>query len=128
MDGITELAKMLRERDNMPYSGAMVGIVMSPPPTIKVALGDKIILDREQLVISAHVLQNYSRQAEVTSTSGDLSFHLKNNPPSNDYTLTNLSTQTTINYTDTLKTGDEVILIPSRDEQTFFLIDKAVRL
>jgi hypothetical protein len=81
---INELAKLFKERDNKPYMGPVTGIVLSPPPSINVQIGDKIILDNDHLVLASLVMEN-------------------------------------------LINGDEVILVPSRDEQTYYLIDKAVR-
>lgn len=128
MDPITELALFFKERENVIYQGPQTGFVISPPPEIKISLGDKIILEKEHLVIAARVLAGYHCEAEYQSDMGDLSFHLKGSPPANDYTITNLNVPGTITYTDMLKKGDEVILIPSTDNQTFFLVDKAVRL
>jgi hypothetical protein len=144
MDAISELAMLFKERENVIYMGPQVGTVISPPPNIKVSLGEKIILDKEDLIISAHVLAGYQRAMEITnikntglsSGSGDMDFHLTGNPPSKNYTITGLSipqssamkSEGTLKYTDTLKVGDQVILIPSNDNQKYYLIDKAVRL
>ncbi|QZY55093.1 DUF2577 domain-containing protein [Crassaminicella profunda] len=138
MDGISELAKLFKERDNQPYLGPQTGIVLSPPPNIQVVLGDKIILTKEHLIIAAHVLKDYQREIEVTGniqTKGEGgSITLKKGSSSTTYEVDGgrVGAQTTstgtMKYTDTLKKGDVVILIPSTDEQTYFLIDKAVRL
>ncbi|MCT4605855.1 MAG: DUF2577 domain-containing protein [Marinisporobacter sp.] len=138
MDGISELAKLFKERDNQPYLGPQTGMVLSPPPNIQVSLGDKIILTKEHLVIAAHVLKDYQREIEVKGniqTNGEGgSITLQTSPPPTTYKVVSgsVGAQTTITgtmkYTDTLKKGDIVILVPSTDEQTYFLIDKAVRL
>ncbi|WP_165916261.1 DUF2577 domain-containing protein [Marinisporobacter balticus] len=138
MDGISELAKMFRERDNKNYLGPQTGIVISPPPNIQVTLGKKIVLTKEHLIIADHVLKDYQRELEIKGnmqTSGEGgSITLKTSSTPTIYTVVtgNVSANTTIigsmKYTDTLKTGDEVILVPATDEQTYFLIDKAVRL
>ncbi|SNT18627.1 Protein of unknown function [Anaerovirgula multivorans] len=144
MDGISELAMLFKERENAIYMGPQVGKVISPPPNIKVGLGDKIILDKEDLIISAHVLDGYQREIEVTgirntglnASGGNMDFHLTGSPPSKNYTITGFSipqsilnkSDGTLKYMDTLNAGDEVILIPSNDHQKYYLVDKAVRL
>lgn len=93
MDGISELARLFKERDNKPYMGPIVGNVVSPLPDIKIQIDNNIILNISNLVISNHTYMHYK------------------------------------NIDDTwLVIGDKVILIPSTDEQTYFLIDKAVIL
>ncbi|MTI57491.1 MAG: DUF2577 domain-containing protein [Geosporobacter ferrireducens] len=144
MDAISELAMLFKERENILYMGPQLGTVISPPPNIKVGLGDKIILDKEDLILAAHVLDGYQREIEATgitntgvsSSSGNMSFHLTGNPPPQNYTITGFSlpagttskSEGTLKYTDTLKEGDKVILIPSNDNQKYYLVDKAVRL
>lgn len=128
MDEIVEIAKLFKERDNVIYPGPHLGVVVKPPPEIQVALGDHIMLYKEHLVIAAHVVSGYKRQVSHSSTTGDLSFHLKNNPPAQEYTVTNFHVPGVMEYTDTLKEGDEVIIIPSYDKQTYYLVDKAVKL
>lgn len=115
MSAINELALLLKERDNTPYMGPITGIVVSPPPSIKVSVGDKIILDNSHLIIAAHVLAEYERKATINGVS---------TVASSD--ITKLAGE--LQFNDTLAAGDEVILMPSADIQTYFLIDKAVRL
>jgi hypothetical protein len=102
---IHELAKLFKERDNKSYMGPVTGKVLSPPPAMKVQLGDKIILDNDHLVVAAHVIAGYKRNSN----------------------LVELNESTHIEFLDTVVKGDEVILIPSADEQTYYLIDKVVR-
>lgn len=129
MNGLVELAKMLKERENKPYIGPQIGIVVSPPPDIKIQLGE-IMLTKKHLIIAAHVLAEYERIFDLTAetvvantngvTVGDHGIHT--------YELTDLQATGTIKWTNTLQEGDEVILIPSTDGQKYYLIDKAVRL
>jgi len=65
LDGFSELAKMLKERDNKLYSGPQVGKVVTSPPNIKVSLGDSIFLEKEDLVIGSSVLVNLVDGDEV---------------------------------------------------------------
>lgn len=132
MDGISEFAHMLKARDNRPHLGPQIGIVVSPPPGLKVRLGDKILLDASRLVVAAHVLEGYTRQAEITGLRGVVTL-VKPPPPddpeeSETWGVNGTELAGAMEFTDGLKTGDEVILIPATDEQTYFLVDRAVRL
>ncbi|ABR48582.1 hypothetical protein Amet_2428 [Alkaliphilus metalliredigens QYMF] len=129
MNGIKELAEMFKERENKAYMGPQIGKVITPPPNIKVSLGDKIILEKNRLIIAAHVLSGYTRQFQGQS-NGTITTKTPPSPVSySEYTvLEDLNHAGEIVYTDTLKTGDEVILLPSTDEQKYIIIDKAVRL
>lgn len=84
MDGITELAKMFKDRNNPNILGVQIGVVVSPLPNLIIRLGEQILLDNEELILA--------------------------------YSL------------GTLIKDDEVILLPTTDNQTFFVLDKAVRL
>lgn len=145
MDGIAKLASLLKDRDNQPYLGPQVGVVVEPPPNLRISLGDKIILDKDNLIIAAHVLADYQRELEITGgidiTGVTGKTTLIQPPPPEEPAVvsetwgmqsTSLEGQEKITgkmkYTDTLKPGDEVILIPSTDEQRYFVVDKAVRL
>lgn len=110
MDGVSELAKMFKEREPIRYRGPIVGTVLSPPPEIKIQIDKNIILDKGHLVIGASILKDYEREYK---TSSDKS---------------NWSDIRYVKLIDTLEERDKVILVPSTDEQTYFLIDKAVRL
>jgi hypothetical protein len=143
MDGVSELAKMFKEREPIRYRGPIVGTVLSPPPEIKIQIDKNIILDKGHLVICGSILDGYERTYEV---QGNVKFNDSNCGNTNSvndggyqasghsHTIesVNINTQYTadgqIKTTDTLKEGDKVILIPSQDEQTYFLIDWAVRL
>ena len=142
--GINQLAQLFKERENKIYLGPQIGKVLTPPPGIKISLGDKIILDKERLIIASHVLNEYEREVEINGDieiSGGIGLTTLVQPPPPEtpttsqtwgMTSTSLNGQETITgkmkYTDTLKPGDEVILIPSNDNQIYFLIDKVVRL
>ena len=144
MDGIAKLASLLKDRDNQPYLGPQVGVVVEPPPNLRVSLGDKIILESADLIVAAHVLDGYQREElikgeiEITGATGQATYVQPPPPDSPEISESwgfigkTLEGQETITckmtYTDTLKAGDEVILIPSTDEQRYFLVDKAVRL
>lgn len=127
MDGVVKLAQMLKERENVPYKGPQIGTVASVEP-IKVALGNAIILDSSHLVIAAHVLSNYQRAIEIPSTSELSGSTTVAGEDSHSHSYDSLGLTGTITLTDGLAIGDQVILIPSTDEQKYFLIDKVVNI
>ncbi|QNB48215.1 DUF2577 domain-containing protein [Thermanaerosceptrum fracticalcis] len=59
MDGITEFAKLLKERENKLYSGPAIGVVQSVSP-LKVILGDRIVLTGTRLIAAAQVFAAYA--------------------------------------------------------------------
>lgn len=91
MDGLSELAKMFKSRENKNYMGPIIGEIISPLPNIKIKLRNEIFLEKHNCVIANHIY-----------------IHYKN--IDNTYLLN----------------GDKVILIPSGDEQLYFLVDKVV--
>lgn len=147
MGGINELARMMKERENKPYPGPQLGIVEAAPPDIKVRLGDVILLDKEDLLVAAHLLSFETVGYQEDDKSGILQSDM---PGTNSDSGNNVGTVTFYDGTVsgesktimdisitrgaqltgyfTLQPGDEVILIPTGDGQTFFLMDKAVRL
>lgn len=110
-----ELARLFKERDNNNPLGPVVGIVVSPPPAIQVSLGDKILLDSSDLIIASKVLEGYERKVSIDGVSTTDPLPIS-------------KIEGNLIYKDTLKPGDSVILVPSADEQTYFLIDRAVSL
>lgn len=109
--------------------GPGIGIVLSPPPDIRVKWND-IELTKEQLYISERCLVGYRREIRghiVSATQnragggGDASFASHNHDISNDYTAD-------IIYTDTLKAGDRVSIFPIDGGQLYILGQKVVKL
>lgn len=140
MDGISELAMLFKERDNKYYLGPQIGKVISPLPEIKIALGDKIILVKEHLIISSHILKDYEREFSIEGqiqlsqeNAGETDNASVGDHGSHGHKLASLNLDTQyqstgkIKWTDSLKEGDEVILIPTTNEQQYYVIDKVVR-
>lgn len=100
---LVELAKMFHERNNKSNGGFVIGKVVSPHPDLKINDGDEILLNRENLIVAGHLLP-HSRSFVTSGTSG------------------------TINFTDGLKRGESVIMIPSTDDQKYIVLDRAVTL
>ncbi|MGE1061798.1 DUF2577 domain-containing protein [Megasphaera paucivorans] len=111
--------------------GIMVGIITAPPPDIKVMVNN-IELTKDDIYISEYLLIGYERTAKghlVSATqdrsggSGDAAYESHNHDINNEYT-------DTIVYTDTLKVGDRVSVIPvyGQDAQLYIIEDKVVKL
>lgn len=107
MNGIVELAKLFKDRENESYDGYVIGEVMADFPNVKIKIDDNIHLDASHLVFAAHLLSGYTREYEIVGTN---------------------MTNGTIKWTDTIKKGDRVILVPSQNGQSYIVIDKAVTL
>lgn len=133
MDAIDKLARRIadlhKENRNPPSTAPKVGEVISVQP-LRIKYGESIILESRHLIVADHVMNGYQRQLELTGASsdgGNISFHLTGSPPPQDYTITNLSLPNltaTLTYTDRLKAGDKVIMIPETDLKTWFVIDR----
>ena len=146
MDGISELAKLFKDRDNKEYLGPQIGTVVSPLPDIKVRMGDKILLTRRHLLIAAHLVSIESAgyqqdedslvlqgdmpgsDADAGNSIGTIKFH-DGTPGGDTRTVMdiNITRGAFLKAFFELKPGDEVILVPTPDAQRYFLIDKVVR-
>jgi hypothetical protein len=129
------LAKKLKERDNKPQIGNVVGLVISSLPDIKISILDgNVVLNKEQLYCCEHVLAGYTRQVKTTDfhTDGATSSHkLTSGGSVEDYTYTSINipeSTSTVEYTDSLVVGDMVLLTHTADEQTWFIVDKVKKL
>lgn len=111
----------------------MVGIILQPPPDIQVQL-NTIILTARDCYISEYWLIGHTRTAKghlVSATqpraggSGDAQYASHNHDIDNDYT-------DSIIYTDTLKPGDLVSVIPiyspNKEGQLYWIGEKVVKL
>lgn len=108
---------------------ACIGIVVVPPPEIQVR-ANNIILTKEDIYIAEYLLIGYERTAKghIKSATqnraggnGDAMYESHNHDIDNNYT-------DNIIYTDTLKKGDMVSLIPIEGDQLYILENKVVRL
>lgn len=103
--------------------GAQVGIVVSPPPSLVVKMNN-IEITAKDVYCSRYLLPGYTRHMVGQTNnrgggSGDAAYESHNHPIDNDET-----------WTDTLKPGTLVILIPiyGQDEQLYWLADSGVKL
>lgn len=108
-----------------------IGVVIKPPPNFEIK-ANNIILTKENAYISKRLLPDYYREAKghIKSATqnkagggGDASFASHNHGIDNDYTMTFI-------YTDTLKIGDWVSIIPCEglEGQTYLINEEVIRL
>ncbi|WDV47128.1 DUF2577 domain-containing protein [Clostridiaceae bacterium M8S5] len=120
MEGISEFAKLFKERDNKPYLGPQLGTVQSKFPDIKISLGDNVLLTKKNLYFSSHITKHFEREFEIEAKE----VKFEQEMPS----ITKYQSKGKIKYKDVLKKGDKVILIPTTDEQKYYVIDKVVKV
>lgn len=137
-----ELANLFKNLKNPSYLGAVVGEVIETFPNLRIAIDDKIIIEKEQIFVSQHLMKDYEREFEV---EGDISFNAKTelekagvtgqateNPLGHQHNIkvneNKFTSKGKIKWTDTIVKGDMVLLIATMDNQSFFLIDKGVSL
>lgn len=146
-----EFATVFKKLKNRNFLGAVVGSVLEPPPNLRIIINDKIILEKEHIYISSHILNGYKRKLDIEASIEleGKEFLLEASPcVINDTSaggprmITSIPEGQTskvklkgdingggsIEFTDTLVKGDMVLLIASSDNQNFFLIDKGEKL
>lgn len=101
------------------FEGFVIGVVESAPPGLKVRISPEILLQKENIIVAAHVLKDYEREFEIFQ--GD-EIQLSGSPP------VSFTAKGKLKWTNTLEVGDNVILVPSGDIQNYILIDKVVSL
>jgi hypothetical protein len=130
-----ELAKMLKERENPKLIGVIIGAVEKAPPELEVRVNSKILLKKHQIVIGEEKVKGYQRKFEVTfdeqsMTVSGSNMSLAGSGPHKHNLLSWMGNGTgtgTIQWTDELKEGDKVILVPTNEHNIFFLMDKAYK-
>jgi len=130
MDAYTEMAQMFKDRDKPKIPSITTGTVVAAPPEIKIRLNEIVVLNKNHLIFSAHVLGGYKRNIKFsqnnaggTDTVNDGGYQASSHSHS-----VSVDIDTEMEWTDTLQEGDEVILMPTPSEQLYVVIDKAVRL
>lgn len=128
LETILGVVKGVSKNSNSP--SIQIGKVIAPPPAIQVSYNG-IILDAKDVWISSYLLAGYTRTAKGTIQSetqssacavGAPHTHPINNPYTDDIT-----------YTDTLKPGDFVSIMPMMSSedgsaQQYIILDKIVHL
>ncbi len=135
---IVKLAEIIKKRDNPLWIGAVTGEVVKAPPELEVKLENGIIIKNHKIMISIEKIVGYQRTYSLkgnitqydfdnTTSSEPVSTHpahpIKKLSGKGTYTA-----EGTIQWTDTLKVGDKVLMLPTNKEEYFYLIDRVVRL
>ncbi len=144
MDWATTLAKELKQRENPQMLGAILGIVITPPPALKIS-----ILNGSVFITNCYILQNivegYTKIATIPEqiatgiAKGKGTTNIVNDGgegaiPHSHTVITDVAIKTIgipsaeICFEDTLKAGDEVLLVVSPDNQTYFVIGKVKKI
>lgn len=119
-----ELAKMFKERNNVDKIGNCIGKVVASNPLKIEILNGEILLREEQLYITDSATdKEYKMKLEAGTGIGDIAI---NNLPSNPLITLNVNAKdkTKLNLYFELKEGDEVLLVPTENEQKFCIVDK----
>ena len=135
---IAKLAEIIKKRDNPIWIGAITGEVTKAPPELEVKLENGIIIKNHKIMISIEKIVGYQR---TYSLEGNITEYKFNNTTSSEsipnhpsHPIKNLEgsgtykAEGTIQWTDTLKVGDKVLMLPTNKEEYFYLIDRVVRL
>ena len=135
---IAKLAEIIKKRDNPLWLGAVTGEVVKAPPELEVKLENGIIIKNHKIMISIEKIVGYQRTYSLkgnitqydfdnTTSSEPVSTHpahpIKKLSGKGTYTA-----EGTVQWTDTLKVGDKVLMLPTNKEEYFYLIDRVVRL
>lgn len=135
---ISLLAQAIKKRDNPIWLGAVTGEVVKAPPELEVKLENGIIIKNHKIMISIEKIIGYQR---TYSLEGNITEYAFDNTTSSEAVSTHpahpipklqgkgtYKAEGTITWTDTLKVGDKVLMLPTNEEEYFYLIDRVVRL
>lgn len=138
-NAINKLALMIKARDNPKWLGAITGEVIKAPPELEVKLESGITIKNKKIMISIEKIAGYKRTFSIVGNIDNEDMTVQSSSMTkagqgpHEHTLTsfkaNGSYQSTgsIEWTDTLKVGDTVLMLPTNDREYFYLIDKVVK-
>lgn len=135
---IVKLAEIIKKRDNPLWLGAVTGEVVKAPPELEVKLENGIIIKNHKIMISIEKIVGYKREFSLEGTINDITINATTSNQPCGLGATNkhgtiqgagdYKTVGSITWTDTLKVGDKVLMLPTNKEEYFYLIDRVVRL
>jgi len=140
-----KLAKLLMDRNNPETIGPIIGIVVNSPPDIKIkALSGRATLDKNDLYINEYLLPGHKRtiesngvidlgdelcgQTDLINDGGYQAGTHRHTLETLEVTDGSYSSEGELILTDALKKGDEVLLLPTDNNQKFFVICKVRNL
>lgn len=137
-NSINTLAKLIKARDNPKWLGAVTGEVIKAPPHLEVKLQNGIVIKNHKIMISIEKIigyqRTYSLEGNITEYAFDNTTNSEPVPQHPSHPIKKLAgkgtykAEGTIKWTDTLKVGDTVLMLPTNKEEYFYLIDRVVRL
>ena len=134
-----EIGEMFKKNNQTPYMGPVAGEVISPLPDIKISILDsKVLLTKKNLYISKNLLpegeflKNAKIEGEIIlaqQQAGSTSQESSHTHSIETLTVnTEFTAEAVIKWVDPLKPGDKVLLIPTHDQQTYFVVDVIIKL
>ena len=109
-DSVVSIAKEFKNasKNAKRYEGFLLGKVVAPLPDIKIQLSEEVSLDKSNLILAANLVDDYTKNYEMVGT--------------------NPLQKGRIKFTDKLKNGEILILIPSDNDNMYIVIDRAVMI
>lgn len=134
---INDLASLFRKLENPEWIGAVTGEVLSPPPGLVVKLYNGIEVKANKIVVCeekrAGYIREFSLEGKITEYTMDntTSTEIASNHSHAVKSLAgrgNYKATGKIEWTDELKKGDKVLMLPTNEHEKFYLVDKVVNL
>lgn len=121
---MTKLAKKIKGDGSTNYMGPLIGTVEKEFPNFVIRLDNNITLKKENknTIFAYHILDTYKRITTLDLTSASGTDSDGDSQSSIGYS------KGVLNFIDTIKKGDVLIVIPSADNQKYFVMDWAVEL
>ncbi|RRD38822.1 DUF2577 domain-containing protein [Leptotrichia sp. OH3620_COT-345] len=134
------LAQVLQEKFKNPdWNGPFLGTVIEAPPNLRVKIDEKIILNKDKIIVAWEKVKGYNREFEE---KGNIKIEIEEiniSDNSNQDSGGNIHKKIVASgklsgtykaegnnkWTDELKIGDEVILNEFKNQKKFYLVDKA---
>jgi len=131
MNYATDLAKELKNRNNVKRIGNLIGKVLSINPLKIGILNNTVFLDKDNCFICSNLVINYKRNADVeikaynvgcsaTDSYGDTISSINVNDKTN-YDMV-------VTFKDILKVGDRVLVVAEASDQFYYIVDKVVQI
>ncbi|WP_462274256.1 DUF2577 family protein [Filifactor alocis] len=119
-----DIAKELKGRDNPTKIGVIIGEVATTLPNIKIkALDGKMILTKEMLYFTSGMInKEYKPKISLKNGNATLTASTTENYKIEGFDVDKEDGTVTLFFE--LNPGDKVLLIPTTDEQSFFVVDK----
>lgn len=132
-----DITAIFKARDNPDWVGAVTGEVMAPPPAIEVKLFNDIVVKANKIIICEEKKAGYLREFALTGEITEYSFQNTTNTEvasNHSHPIKSLAGKGTfsaegeIRWTDELKKGDKVLMLPTNGHELYYLIDKVVKM